>query len=175
MAYTKINWIDNETKLVADNFNAMEDGIAQASTAAESAAAEASKANEEVSKLSGQLGNLADEVSKIDTSFKTKHDERISALEKTAPTIEENQKKIASQQAEVDKVNPHITNASNPHGVTAAQVGAYAKSEAYSRIEVDGLIQDAKEEILETQEFISCGTEDPDSTTTGTFYFKYAT
>lgn len=162
MAYTKINWIDNETKLVADNFNAMEDGIATAASTADSAKQtadsaieEIGKTNEEISKLSDDLDGLAAEVDKIDISFKDEHDGRLDTLEAA--------------------VDPHIENSSNPHGVTAAQVGAYAKSESYSKIEVDGLIQDAKEELLETQEFISCGTEDPDSTTTGTFYFKYAT
>lgn len=166
MAYTKINWIDNETKLVAANFNAMENGIAAAASTADnakqtadSAMEEIGKTNEEISKLSGELDGLVAEVDKIDISFKDEHDGRLDALE-------------TALDGEIDS---HINSTGNPHSVTAADVGAYAKNETYTKEEVQNLIQGTKDEILETQEFISCGTEDPGSTTTGTFYFKYAT
>lgn len=39
-----------------------------------------------------------------------------------------------------NNLNAHTGNRSNPHGVTASQVGAYSKGETYSRAEVDSKI-----------------------------------
>lgn len=39
-----------------------------------------------------------------------------------------------------NNLNSHTGNRSNPHGVTASQVGAYSKSETYSRTEVDNKV-----------------------------------
>ena len=38
------------------------------------------------------------------------------------------------------KVSDHIADKSNPHGVTAAQVGAYSKTETYSQAQVNGKV-----------------------------------
>ena len=40
-------------------------------------------------------------------------------------------------QKRLDEVYPHIDDKTNPHGVTAAQVGAYSKDETYNKDEVD--------------------------------------
>ena len=83
-----------------------------------------------------------------ETAFKAVHETRMGNIE---TDIANNVK---------TSINEH-TVAENPHKITAESLNAYTKGE------VDQLISE------NTGAIISCGTTDPDSQTTGNFYFKY--
>lgn len=144
MAYTKRNWLNNETGLTAANLNNLEAGVEAASIQAEEAAAAASTAKQNVENLSITVSSISD------------------SLDVNLPDI---QKQLATNRSNINTVGEALSNqlgwnqdieqyyndladtvdlnhastlehvqAKNPHNITAEQVGTYTKQEIDAKL-----------------------------------------
>ena len=100
--------------------------------------------------------------------------ELAKAMEDNADAIEALEN-IAGSKASASDLTAHTGNKSNPHGVTASQVGAYSKSEIYGKLsglqaDIDGKVAELQADIdghthswndLEDKPFDSVSTEIP--------------
>ncbi|MDG4966252.1 BppU family phage baseplate upper protein [Lactococcus lactis] len=98
-----------------------------------------SETNKQITVVESNLKKLEDSIAEYQKTVKDAADEAIKKVEgaleeinsKDFYTKDESDKKLATQKQAIDS---HVNNKSNPHAVTASQVGAYTKTESDSKL-----------------------------------------
>ena len=144
MAYTKRNWVNNETELTAANLNSLEVGVEAASVQAEAAAVQASEAQQSIADLSGTVRNISDSLDTDLPDIKSQlaiNRENINtvdaALSKQLGWNQDIEQYYNDLAGTVDlnhaSTLEHVQ-AKNPHNITAEQVGTYTKQEIDTKL-----------------------------------------
>ena len=158
MAYTKKTWKNNETKLSAENLNAIEAGIEAAAAKADEATAKAASNTTAINGHTTAINGLTTSLNSLTTTVnnnKTDANSKFTSVENRIAAVEQvngtQNSTISTLGTEITRVegkfdssvasltsgqsttntnlNNHKNAKNNPHGVTAAQVGAYSKTE----------------------------------------------
>ena len=158
MAYTKKTWKNNETKLSAENLNAIEAGIEAAAAKADEATAKAASNTTTINGHTTAINGLTTSLNGLTTTVnnnKTAADSKFTSVENRIAAVEQvdntQNSTISTLGTEITRVegkfdssvasltssisttntnlNSHKNAKTNPHEVTAAQVGAYSKNE----------------------------------------------
>ena len=142
MAYTKKTWVNNKTKLNAENLNALETGLASTSSLADENATKVAAHGTTLNTLNTGFNNLSGKVDNVITNdlqgLNSQLDDHAEALDDVNTQFNNqanwNNEFLAVQQDTMEEVanvaaslSSHVNSRANPHAVTAAQVNAYDK------------------------------------------------
>ena len=158
MAYTKKTWKNNETKLNAENLNAIEAGIEAAAAKADEATAKAASNTTTINGHTTAINGLTMSLNSLTTtvnSNKTDANSKFTSVENRIAAVEQvngtQNSTISTLGTEITRVegkfdssvasltsgqsttntnlNNHKNAKNNPHGVTAAQLNVFTKAE----------------------------------------------
>ena len=148
MAYNKTTWVDFETKLTAANLNKIENGLADASAKADNATNTINSwgaSTGPVGKVPGLVEDVQDHNTRLNTIELDLYAENdgiedrldvaegdIDDLETEVATIKQSHGSTLSTIESV--LSGHLSDKSNPHKVTPAQLGVYTQSEVDTRL-----------------------------------------
>lgn len=158
MAYTKKTWKNSETRLSAENLNTIENGLEAAATKADEAAATAAANTTTINGHTTAINGLTTSLNGLTTTVnnnKTNADSKFTSVENRIAAVEQvnntQNGTINTLGTEITRVEnkfdssvatitanhsslssaftSHASNTNNPHQVTAAQTGAFSKTE----------------------------------------------